>query len=158
MISRKLRRKRNTNPDTKTKISTSTEACRKSTDLSWLCSCQPWRRGGRSGRKERDMIFSLDKGKKSYYVYKAAECGLYSHCGDDSGEDPPVLIPNTEVKLSCAESTLGLPHGRLGCCRIHAYQHIHCIGWWKPDFYAASSGQKAAIVTMQGRCELALPV
>ena len=64
------------------------------------------------------MIFSLDKGKKSYYVYKAAERGLYSHCGDDSGEDPPVLIPNTEVKLSCAESTLGLPHGRLGCCRI----------------------------------------
>ena len=51
------------------------------------------------------MIFSLDKGKKSYYVYKAAERGLYSHCGDDSGEDPPVLIPNTEVKLSCAEST-----------------------------------------------------
>ena len=31
--------------------------------------------------------------------------GLYSHCGDDSGEDPPVLIPNTEVKLSYAEST-----------------------------------------------------
>ena len=28
------------------------------------------------------------------------------HCGDDGGEDPPVLIPNTEVKLTCAENTL----------------------------------------------------
>ena len=28
------------------------------------------------------------------------------HCGDDSGEVPPVLIPNTEVKLTCAENTL----------------------------------------------------
>ena len=30
---------------------------------------------------------------------------LYIHCGDDSVEDPPVPIPNTEVKLNCAEST-----------------------------------------------------
>ena len=28
------------------------------------------------------------------------------HCGDDSGEVPPVLIPNTEVKLTSAENTL----------------------------------------------------
>ena len=27
------------------------------------------------------------------------------HVGDDSREDPPVPIPNTEVKLSYAEST-----------------------------------------------------
>ena len=50
------------------------------------------------------MIFSLDKGKKSYRIY-TAESSLYNHCGDDSREDPPVLIPNTEVKLSYAEST-----------------------------------------------------
>ena len=30
---------------------------------------------------------------------------LYIHCGDHSEEDPPVLIPNTEVKLFYAEST-----------------------------------------------------
>ena len=30
---------------------------------------------------------------------------LYNHCGGDSVEDPPVPIPNTEVKLNCAEST-----------------------------------------------------
>ena len=34
-----------------------------------------------------------------------SESSLYNHCGDDSVEDPPVLIPNTEVKLNCAEST-----------------------------------------------------
>ena len=34
-----------------------------------------------------------------------AETQIYSHCGDDSREVPPVLIPNTEVKLSYAEST-----------------------------------------------------
>ena len=27
------------------------------------------------------------------------------HCGDVSGEVPPVLIPNTVVKLTCAENT-----------------------------------------------------
>ena len=39
-------------------------------------------------------------------MYTIGESLLYNHCGDDSVEDPPVLIPNTEVKLNCAESTL----------------------------------------------------
>ena len=30
---------------------------------------------------------------------------LYNHSGDDSIKDPPVLIPNTEVKLDHAQST-----------------------------------------------------
>ena len=30
---------------------------------------------------------------------------LYNHSGDDEVEDPPVPIPNTEVKLYVAEST-----------------------------------------------------
>ena len=33
------------------------------------------------------------------------ERALIYHGGDDSREDPPVPIPNTEVKLSYAEST-----------------------------------------------------
>ena len=33
--------------------------------------------------------------------------GIYNHSGDDSKEDPPVPIPNTEVKLFNAESTYG---------------------------------------------------
>ena len=60
--------------------------------------------GKGNSQKIDKMIFSLDKGKKSYRIYPA-EKQLYNHCGDDSREDPPVLIPNTEVKLSCAEST-----------------------------------------------------
>ena len=33
------------------------------------------------------------------------------HCGDVSGEVPPVLIPNTEVKLTSADNgiSLGFP-------------------------------------------------
>ena len=32
---------------------------------------------------------------------------IYNHSGDDGKEDPPVPIPNTEVKLFNAESTWG---------------------------------------------------
>ena len=39
------------------------------------------------------------------YVYR--ENGIYNHSGDDGKEDPPVPIPNTEVKLFYAESTYG---------------------------------------------------
>ena len=39
--------------------------------------------------------------KKVYYQRKL----LYNHSGDDSIEDPPVPIPNTEVKLYYVEST-----------------------------------------------------
>ena len=35
-----------------------------------------------------------------------SESYLIYHCGDVSGEVPPVLIPNTEVKLTSAENTL----------------------------------------------------
>ena len=38
-------------------------------------------------------------------MFKAQALCIY-HCGDVSGEVPPVLIPNTEVKLTSAENTL----------------------------------------------------
>ena len=44
--------------------------------------------------------------KTNVYMY----CGnteIYNHSGDDGKEDPPVPIPNTEVKLFYAESTCG---------------------------------------------------
>ena len=41
-------------------------------------------------------------------VYKAVgKTEIYNHSGDDGKEDPPVPIPNTEVKLFYAESTYG---------------------------------------------------
>ena len=68
-----------------------------------LCSCQPSGRGGKSPRKADDDFSFWIRGKIIPYVRRGS--GIYSHCGDDSREDPPVLIPNTEVKLSYAEST-----------------------------------------------------
>ena len=40
-------------------------------------------------------------------TYVCRESGVYNHSGDDGKEDPPVPIPNTEVKLFYAESTYG---------------------------------------------------
>ena len=42
--------------------------------------------------------------------------GLIYNGGDDSNEDPPVPIPNTEVKLSYADGTAS--RGRVGSCRL----------------------------------------
>ena len=47
--------------------------------------------------------------KCTIYVHKKIDIprrnpDIY-HCGDASGEVPPVLIPNTEVKLTRAENT-----------------------------------------------------
>ena len=50
------------------------------------------------------MRLSVFNKTKQFSIY-SVEIQLYNHCGDDSAEDPPVLIPNTEVKLNCAEST-----------------------------------------------------
>ena len=41
------------------------------------------------------------------YVAQGQPCEIYNHSGDDGKEDPPVPIPNTEVKLFYAESTYG---------------------------------------------------
>ena len=50
------------------------------------------------------LIFQRE-GQIQTYVYR--ESGIYNHSGDDGKEDPPVPIPNTEVKLFYAESTYG---------------------------------------------------
>ena len=72
-----------------------------------LCSCQSCE-AEENPRKDL-MIFSWIRGR-NHTVYTLQK-QLYNHCGDDGREDPPVLIPNTEVKLSYAESTLGSPTG-----------------------------------------------
>ena len=57
-------------------------------------------------RKVCYVVVNLPKKIKiQKYVYR--ESGIYNHSGDDSKEDPPVPIPNTEVKLFYAESTYG---------------------------------------------------
>ena len=49
----------------------------------------------------------LEKGRGTLKKYVYRESGIYNHSGDDGKEDPPVPIPNTEVKLFYAESTCG---------------------------------------------------
>ena len=65
------------------------------------------RKRKQAGRKPRKKAPYPKREGAAVYIPRAS--GIYSHCGDDSREDPPVLIPNTEVKLSHAESTLGSP-------------------------------------------------
>ena len=58
--------------------------------------------GGSLGRSEK---FPRTEGKPSQIICIYAGNGLYNHCGGNSEEVPPVLMPNTEVKLFYAEGT-----------------------------------------------------
>ena len=53
------------------------------------------------------LIFQKEGYKSIVYNLCAGKtvCDIYNHSGDDGKEDPPVPIPNTEVKLFYAEST-----------------------------------------------------
>ena len=48
---------------------------------------------------------------RSRYLFSETYCGGYS------GEDPPLPIPNREVKLTSADGT-ALPGGRVGSCHF----------------------------------------
>ena len=58
-----------------------------------LCSCESFK---------EDLINNL-----VYVACDGKSHEIYSDSGDDGKEDPPVPIPNTEVKLFNAESTCG---------------------------------------------------
>ena len=48
------------------------------------------------------------KSEESLFGFEGTKCKkheTFSHSGGESGEDPPVPIPNTEVKLPCVENT-----------------------------------------------------
>ena len=73
------------------------------------------------------IFASARVGNSSYYKwgnilitisYISSESCIYNHSGDNGVEDPPVPIPNTEVKLYCADGTYALRVGRVGRCRI----------------------------------------
>ena len=53
------------------------------------------------------VVNLLMKVIKYVYVGVLERTQIYNHSGDDGKEDPPVPIPNTEVKLFYAESTCG---------------------------------------------------
>ena len=58
-------------------------------------------------RKVCYVVVNLPKRLKEKNVCILWKHSVYNHSGDDSKEDPPVPIPNTEVKLFYAESTYG---------------------------------------------------
>ena len=60
-------------------------------------------------RTKKDCYVVVDLPRRKTYINRGR--GIYNHSGDDGKEDPPVPIPNTEVKLFYAESTYGEPLG-----------------------------------------------
>ena len=58
-------------------------------------------------REGRAVPKSQERRQERLQMYVYRESGIYNHSGDDGKEDPPVPIPNTEVKLFYAESTYG---------------------------------------------------
>ena len=82
-----------------------------------LCSCQSLEK---ETEKEKKVLSEFtgkrENGKrkelfKNVCVRAKRNALIYNHSGDDGRKDPPVPIPNTEVKLSNAESTCGSPPG-----------------------------------------------
>ena len=53
------------------------------------------------------MNFLKEDSINYVYVVVTEVTKIYNNSGDDGKEDPPVPIPNTEVKLFNAESTYG---------------------------------------------------
>ena len=68
------------------------------------------------GPKVGKELTDYEAGMRSGYLQ--AQSNKRSHSGDDSNEDPPVPIPNTEVKLVYVESTYTSRVGRIESCRI----------------------------------------
>ena len=82
-----------------------------------LCSCQSLEKETEKRRKFFPNLRGRERtgrGKnffKNVCVRAKRNALIYNHSGDDGRKDPPVPIPNTEVKLSNAESTCGSPPG-----------------------------------------------
>ena len=64
---------------------------------------------GKFTEKEgKDDEEERSQGRLSLYIFECTK-SILSISGDDYMEEIPVPIPNTEVKLQCAEDICGLP-------------------------------------------------
>ena len=66
--------------------------------------------------KPRDTVVATNRSDQRLYSqlsYFFSE----TYCGGYSGEDPPLPIPNREVKLTIADGTAP-PGGRVGSCHF----------------------------------------
>ena len=64
------------------------------------------------------------------------------YCGGYSGEDPPLPIPNREVKLTSADGTAP-PGGRVGSCRSSETRST-CVDWVSFLSYITKSQRTSA--------------
>ena len=72
--------------------------------------------------------------------------GLIYNGGDDSREDPPVPIPNTEVKLSYADGTASC--GRVGSCRLSLL--LSSVGSGTVQLHAVMPKRRTASASLAG--------
>ena len=69
--------------------------------------------------KRNSLKVNSDTANDDRTVHYLASSCLFSetYCGGYSGEDPPLPIPNREVKLTIADGTAP-PGGRVGSCHF----------------------------------------
>ena len=60
-------------------------------------------------KEGKDDEEERSQGRLSLYIFECTK-SILNISGDDYMEEIPVPIPNTEVKLQCAENTCGLPY------------------------------------------------
>ena len=66
--------------------------------------------------------------RKMYYIVVAVEEQRRNKCGNNCEKDPPVPIPNTVVKLLCAEDSEGFPFVKAGRRRSYFNWRISSVG------------------------------
>ena len=76
-----------------------------------FCNPQKW-------RILSDFCLKTAQNRGIFSVRCPFKSNKRSHSGDNGDEDPPVPIPNTEVKLVRGESTWHIAPGRITRCRI----------------------------------------
>ena len=81
------------------------------------------------------------------------------YCGGYSGEDPPLPIPNREVKLTIADGTAP-PGGRVGSCHflIRSPRHQRCRGLFAYKKAAEFNPQSSSTTAPRGISALPGPV
>ena len=72
----------------------------------WIKRIKPRKRTVVTTNRSDQRLYS----KLSYFFSE-------TYCGGYSGEDPPLPIPNREVKLTSADGTAP-PGGRVGSCHV----------------------------------------
>ena len=62
------------------------------------------------------------------FSFERTEFSQKNKYGDISKKDPPVPMPNTDVKLLCAEDSEGFPFVKAGRCRSYIFGGLAQLG------------------------------